>query len=169
MGLLGAALIYGDGMITPSISVLSALEGVNVTTNALKPFILPLALAILIGLFAAQRFGTATIGKAFGPIMLAWFVVIGLIGLGGVLRHPGVLAAVDPGYALGLLTHSGPVALLLLGGVFLCATGGERGRMAALLCGQSHQSACAAERHGGCAGLQRTCDRYNHSQSGGAS
>ncbi len=125
MGLLGAALIYGDGIITPSISVLSALEGVNVATTALKPFILPLAIAILIGLFVAQRFGTAAIGRAFGPIMLVWFVVIGAMGLAGVAQHPAVLAAVDPLYAVRLLGASGPGALLLLGGVFLCATGGE--------------------------------------------
>ncbi len=125
MGLLGAALIYGDGIITPSISVLSALEGVNVVTSALKPYILPLALAILVGLFAAQRFGTATIGKAFGPVMLIWFIVIGLLGLVGVIHHPVVLEAVDPTHAIRLLLASGPAAMLLLGGVFLCATGGE--------------------------------------------
>jgi KUP system potassium uptake protein len=125
MGLLGAALIYGDGIITPSISVLSALEGVNVATTALKPFVLPLAIVILLGLFAAQRFGTATIGKAFGPIMLVWFIVIGVLGLFGVLHHPVVLDAINPLYGLHLLFSSGPAVLLLLGGVFLCATGGE--------------------------------------------
>ena len=125
MGLLGAALIYGDGVITPAISVLSALEGLNVATPALKPLILPLALGILVGLFAAQRFGTATIGKAFGPIVLLWFVVIGALGLPAVIAHPQVWRAVDPEYGLRLLA-SGNVALLpLLGGVFLCATGGE--------------------------------------------
>lgn len=125
MGLLGAGLIYGDGIITPAISVLSALEGVNVVTPILKPYILPLALAVLITLFAVQRFGTAQIGRAFGPVMLVWFIVIGVIGLAGVLRHPVVLEAVDPRYGLRLLVSSGPVALALLGGVFLCATGGE--------------------------------------------
>ena len=125
MGLLGAALIYGDGVITPSISVLSALEGVNVATKALEPYILPCAVLILLALFSAQRFGTARIGHAFGPIMLAWFVVIGLLGLGGVIRHPGVLAAVNPWHAAAFLIHSGKAALLILGGVFLCATGGE--------------------------------------------
>ena len=125
MGLLGAALIYGDGVITPAISVLSALEGVNVATTALKPFILPLAIVILIGLFAAQRFGTATIGKAFGPIMLIWFLVIGALGLVGVLHHPAVLKAVDPTYAVRLLFGGHLAVLALLGGIFLCATGGE--------------------------------------------
>jgi KUP system potassium uptake protein len=125
MGLLGAALIYGDGVITPAISVLSALEGVNVATSALKPYILPIALTILVTLFAAQKLGTQKIGGAFGPIMLIWFVTIGALGLGGVLRHPAVLAAVNPLYGLTYLVQSGPKSLLILGGVFLCATGGE--------------------------------------------
>ncbi len=125
MGLLGAALIYGDGVITPAISVLSALEGVNVATTALKPYILPLALVILVGLFAAQRFGTATIGRAFGPVMLLWFVVIGVLGLVGILHHPAVLKAVDPMYAIRLLLGGKVAVLALLGGIFLCATGGE--------------------------------------------
>ena len=125
MGLLGAALLYGDGAITPAISVLSAIEGVNIATSALKPFILPIALAILLALFAVQRYGTARIGSAFGPIMLVWFVVIGLLGLMQVVRHPQVLAAVNPAYGLAFLVHSGPAAMLVLGGVFLCATGGE--------------------------------------------
>lgn len=124
-GLLGAALIYGDGIITPAISVLSALEGVNVATEGLKPIVLPLALAILIGLFAVQRFGTASIGRAFGPIMLVWFIVIGAMGAIGVVKHPGVIAAINPWLGLRLIATSWPIAGLLLGGVFLCATGGE--------------------------------------------
>jgi KUP system potassium uptake protein len=125
MGLLGAALIYGDGVITPSISVLSAVEGVNVATSALKPFVLPVAVAILLALFAVQRFGTASIGRAFGPVMLAWFLVIGGLGLVQVLHRPEVLAAVDPIYGLAFVVHKGPAALLVLGAVFLCCTGGE--------------------------------------------
>ncbi len=125
MGLLGAGLIYGDGVITPAISVLSALEGVNVVTPLVKPYVLPLALVVLVTLFAVQRFGTAKIGRAFGPVMLVWFVVIGVIGLAGVIRHPVVLEAIDPRYGLRLLLSTGPAALALLGGVFLCATGGE--------------------------------------------
>ena len=81
MGLLGASLIYGDGVITPAISVLSAVEGVNVVTAALKPYVMPVAVLILVALFAAQRFGTEKIGSAFGPIMLLWFVVIALLGV----------------------------------------------------------------------------------------
>jgi KUP system potassium uptake protein len=125
MGLLGAALLYGDGVITPAISVLSALEGVNEVTTALKPFIMPIAVGILIALFAAQKFGTERIGRAFGPIMLLWFVVIAGLGLAGIIRHPSVLAAIDPRYAIGFLMHSGATGFLVLGGVFLCITGAE--------------------------------------------
>jgi KUP system potassium uptake protein len=125
MGLLGAALIYGDGVITPAISVLSALEGINVVTEAFKPLVMPMAVAILIGLFAAQRFGTEKIGRAFGPIMLLWFIVIALLGVAAIVRHPAVIAALDPRYAVDFLRHSGAAGFLVLGGVFLCITGGE--------------------------------------------
>src|SRR5580700_11413935 len=90
MGLLGAALIYGDGIITPAISVLSALEGVNVATDTLKPYVMPLSVVVLVVLFAVQNRGTARIGGVFGPVMLVWFVVIGALGIGGILRHPAV-------------------------------------------------------------------------------
>ena len=125
MGLLGAALIYGDGVITPAISVLSALEGVNVVTNDLKPFVMPMAVVILLMLFSAQRFGTEKIGRAFGPVMLLWFVVIALLGIASILKHPQVLAAVDPRYAVRFMMASGHSGFLVLGGVFLCITGGE--------------------------------------------
>ena len=125
VGLLGAALLYGDGVITPAISVLSALEGVNVLTAVLKPFVMPMAVGILIALFAAQKFGTERIGRAFGPIMLLWFIVIAGLGLAGIVRNPSVLAAIDPRHAVGFLTHSGNVGFLVLGGVFLCITGAE--------------------------------------------
>jgi KUP system potassium uptake protein len=124
-GLFGAALIYGDGIITPAISVLSALEGVDIATAALKPYIMPLAVIILLALFASQQFGTARIGKLFGPVMLAWFTVIGVLGVGGILRHPAVLAAASPTYAVGLLATHGFASFLVLGGVFLAVTGGE--------------------------------------------
>ncbi|HEY1753161.1 MAG TPA: KUP/HAK/KT family potassium transporter [Caulobacteraceae bacterium] len=124
-GLLGAALIYGDGVITPAISVLSSLEGVNVVTTSLAPYVMPLGVLILLALFAVQRFGTASIGFAFGPIMLVWFLVIGALGLTGLVRHPVALAAIDPRYAVAYLAHAGRTGLLVLGGVFLCATGGE--------------------------------------------
>src|SRR5581483_5780655 len=125
MGLLGASLIYGDGVITPAISVLSAVEGVNVVTSALSPFVLPIAVIILVALFTAQRFGTERIGHAFGPIMLLWFIVIAALGLSGIVRYPAVLAAVDPWHAIGFLMHRGGTGLLVLGGVFLCITGAE--------------------------------------------
>jgi KUP system potassium uptake protein len=125
MGLLGAALIYGDGVITPAISVLSALEGLNAVTASFKPFVMPMAVAILFGLFASQRFGTEKIGRAFGPIMLLWFLVISVLGLLAIIQHPGVLVALNPLYAINFLRHAGAVDILVLGGVFLCITGGE--------------------------------------------
>jgi len=124
-GLLGAALIYGDGAITPAISVLSSLEGVNVVTSSLAHYVMPLGVVILVALFAVQRFGTASIGVAFGPVMLVWFAVIAALGLGGVVRHPVALLALDPRYGVDYLLHAGAVGPLVLGGVFLCATGGE--------------------------------------------
>ncbi|HEY5105767.1 MAG TPA: KUP/HAK/KT family potassium transporter [Caulobacteraceae bacterium] len=125
MGLMGAALIYGDGVITPSISVLSALEGVNVVTAAFKPYVMPGAAAILIGLFSVQRFGAAKIGDAFGPIMLIWFMVIAGLGLTGIVHNPSVLGALDPRHAAAFLAHSHGRGLAVLGGVFLCITGAE--------------------------------------------
>ncbi|MBV8455483.1 MAG: KUP/HAK/KT family potassium transporter [Acetobacteraceae bacterium] len=125
MGLFGAALIYGDGIITPAISVLSALEGVNVATDALKPYVMPCAVLILLLLFAAQTFGTARIARVFGPVMMLWFAVIGLIGLVRVVHHPAVLAAFDPAYAIGFLIGRGWGSFMVLGGVFLALTGGE--------------------------------------------
>jgi KUP system potassium uptake protein len=125
MGLVGAALIYGDGVITPAISVLSALEGINVVSDSFKPFVMPASVVILIGLFASQRFGTHKIGIAFGPVMLLWFGVIAVIGLAAIVRHPDVVAAVDPRCAVNYLRHAGREGVFVLGGVFLCITGGE--------------------------------------------
>src|SRR6202042_1635236 len=110
--------IYGDGVITPAISVLSALEGVNVVTTTLKPFVMPMAVVILLGLFAAQRFGTEKIGRAFGPIMMLWFIVIATLGLISIAHHPGVIAALDPRYAVRFMVHSGGAGFFVLGGVF---------------------------------------------------
>jgi KUP system potassium uptake protein len=125
MGLFGAALIYGDGIITPAISVLSALEGLNVGTDTFKPYVVPMAAAILLLLFGIQSRGTAVVGKAFGPIMLVWFITIALLGLTGVMRHPDVLAAVDPRHAIGFLLSGGWGGLAVLGAVFLAITGAE--------------------------------------------
>ena len=124
-GLFGAALLYGDGVITPSISVLSALEGINVATAAFKPYVLPAAIVILLALFAAQPFGTAKIGAVFGPVMLVWFGAIGLIGVFNVVAHPGALAALNPMLGLHFLATKGFASLAILGGVFLAVTGAE--------------------------------------------
>ncbi len=124
-GLFGAALIYGDGAITPAISVLSALEGLNIVEPALQPYVLPASVAILIALFALQPLGTAKIGRAFGPIMALWFLSIAALGLWGVFKHPAILAAINPLYAAHYLISHGAVSFLVLGGVFLCVTGAE--------------------------------------------
>ena len=125
MGLFGAALIYGDGAVTPAISVLSALEGLNVLTDAAKPFILPGAVVILAGLFAAQSLGTAAIGRAFGPVMALWFAVIGVIGAVHIARDPAVLAAANPTYAIHSFMTLKWQGFLVLGAVVLAITGGE--------------------------------------------
>jgi len=125
IGLFGAALIYGDGAITPAISVLSALEGLDIATPAVQPYVLPGAVAILIALFAIQPQGTARIGKAFGPIMSLWFLAIAVMGIAGIARHPAVLAALNPLYGLHYLLSNGFASFLILGGVFLCVTGAE--------------------------------------------
>src|SRR5271166_3895056 len=125
VGLFGAALIYGDGAITPAISVLSALEGVEQIAPALTAWVLPAAVAILVVLFAVQPFGTAAIGRAFGPIMLAWFLVIAALGVYGIVQHPGVFTAINPLYGLDYLLRGGFQGFLVLGGVLLCVTGAE--------------------------------------------
>jgi KUP system potassium uptake protein len=125
VGLFGAALIYGDGAITPAISVLSALEGLKIATPGVEPYIVPAAVAILIALFALQPLGTARIGRAFGPVMAVWFITIAVLGIYGILKHPGVLVAVNPIYGLRYLFSGGTGAFLVLGAVFLCVTGAE--------------------------------------------
>ncbi len=125
VGLFGAALIYGDGAITPAISVLSALEGVDMVTSALRRFVLPAAVIILVALFALQRRGTASVGALFGPVMAVWFAVIGILGIWGIAQHPAVLAALNPVAGLTYLFSAGLRGLLVLGGVFLCVTGAE--------------------------------------------
>ncbi len=124
-GLLGAALIYGDGAITPAISVLSALEGLEIATPSLTDYVLPAAVVILLVLFAVQPLGTSRIGAAFGPVMLVWFIAIGALGLWGVARYPAVLVAVNPYYGLHLLATNGMRGFAVLGGIFLCVTGAE--------------------------------------------
>lgn len=125
LGILGAALLYGDGAITPAISVLSALEGLKAPVPVLAPYVLDLSVVVLVGLFALQPLGTARIGRMFGPIMMIWFVAIGVLGLVGILRHPSVLVALDPLYGIDFLFGHGLTGFAVLGGVFLCATGAE--------------------------------------------
>jgi KUP system potassium uptake protein len=125
VGLFGAALIYGDGAITPAISVLSALEGLKIATPQVEPYIVPAAVAILVALFAIQQQGTARIGRAFGPIMTVWFLTIAALGIYGILKHPGVLAAINPLHGFQYLLSGGSGAFLVLGAVFLCVTGAE--------------------------------------------
>src|ERR1700737_4755832 len=124
-GLFGAALIYGDGAITPAISVLSALEGLEIVTPTFAPYVVPVSVVILVGLFAIQPQGTARIGRAFGPIMAFWFVTIALLGIWGISRYPSVLLAIDPRHGLSYLLAGGGSGFLVLGGVFLCVTGAE--------------------------------------------
>jgi KUP system potassium uptake protein len=125
LGLFGAALLYGDGVITPAISVLSAVEGLTVATSAFSPVVVPLTCAILIGLFVVQKRGTAGIGAVFGPVTLCWFVAIALIGLPWILRRPEILWAVNPLYGLRFFVAHRGHGFLVLGSVVLCITGGE--------------------------------------------
>jgi KUP system potassium uptake protein len=124
-GLFGAALIYGDGTITPAISVLSALEGMEQIAPSLQPYVLPASAAVLFALFVVQPLGTAKIGRAFGPVMFVWFAVIATLGVYGITRHPGVVAAINPLYGVKYLATGGAKGFLVLGGVFLCVTGAE--------------------------------------------
>ena len=125
IGLVGATLLYGDGTITPAISVLSALEGLKVYTPQMGRLVVPLTVLILVLLFLIQRRGTSWIGGIFGPVMLIWFIVIGALGVAGIAKAPTVLAALSPLPAITYLWHAGPLALPVIGGAFLAVTGGE--------------------------------------------
>ncbi len=126
VGLIGAALLYGDGAITPAVSVLSAVEGLKVDAPSLEPAVLPITIVILLGLFLVQRQGTGFIGRIFGPVMLCWFLTIGVLGVRGILMHPAILAAVNPLEALSFVWEAPPViSFLVLGAAFLAVTGGE--------------------------------------------
>lgn len=125
LGIFGAALLYGDGVITPAISVLSAVEGLKLATPLVEPYIIPATLVILIGLFWFQKHGTARIGAIFGPIMMIWFVVIGVLGVSGIAMDPTVLRAVNPVYALDFFVHHRLDAYFVMGSLFLVVTGGE--------------------------------------------
>jgi KUP system potassium uptake protein len=125
VGLIGATLLYGDGAITPAISLLSAIEGVKVYAPQLDRAVVPLTVLLLVVLFIIQKKGTSWIGGIFGPVMLAWFVAIGLLGAVGIARAPAVLAALSPLPAIAYLWHSGPLAFTVIGAAFLAVTGGE--------------------------------------------
>jgi KUP system potassium uptake protein len=125
LGIFGAALFYGDGMITPAISVLSAVEGLEVATPALKPYVIPISLIVLIGLFMVQRHGTARVGALFGPVMMLWFATLGVLGILSIMRYPEVLAAVNPWYAVAFFLQHGVAGMIVLGAVVLAVTGGE--------------------------------------------
>ncbi|CAO4154620.1 Low affinity potassium transport system protein kup [Methylorubrum aminovorans] len=126
VGLVGAALLYGDGAITPAISVLSAVEGLRVDAPGLDRFIVPIALAILVGLFLVQRRGAAFIGRIFGPVMLVWFLVLAALGVGGIVQAPQILTAINPLRAVEFTAHAGlHVGFAMLGAAFLAVTGGE--------------------------------------------
>ncbi len=126
VGLVGAALLYGDGAITPAISVLSAIEGLKVDAPWLAPAVVPITIVILVGVFVMQKHGTGVIGRIFGPVMLAWFIVLGLLGIHGIVQVPSVLAAVNPFYAFNFLIHENfHVSFAILGAAFLAVTGGE--------------------------------------------
>ena len=125
IGLFGTALLYGDGMITPAISVLSAVEGLEVSAPSLQPYVLEITVVILIGLFVLQRRGTGSVGKIFGPVMILWFIVIGALGVSAIAARPEVLKAVNPGYAISFFADHGFKGFLVLGSVFLVVTGGE--------------------------------------------
>jgi KUP system potassium uptake protein len=125
MGLFGSALLYGDGMITPAISVLSAVEGLEVATPFFEPFIISITFVILLGLFFFQRKGTGKVGMIFGPVIFVWFLAIGLLGINAILKHPQVFKALNPYYAFHFFQANGLGSMVILGAVFLAVTGGE--------------------------------------------
>jgi len=125
LGIFGSALLYADGALTPAISVLSAVEGLQIATPALATWVIPITLAILIGLFLLQSRGTARIGAVFGPVMVVWFLTLGVLGLSEIVVRPGVLAAVSPHYAVQFFADDVRRGFIVLGAVFLVVTGGE--------------------------------------------
>ncbi|MBV9482923.1 MAG: KUP/HAK/KT family potassium transporter, partial [Acidobacteria bacterium] len=125
LGVIGAALLYGDGVITPAISVLSAVEGLTLASSAFKPWIIPLTCVILIALFAMQRRGTGNVGRLFGPIMVLWFVTLAVLGVWHILKRPGILQSVLPSYGIAFFARHGLHGFLVLGSVVLVVTGGE--------------------------------------------
>jgi KUP system potassium uptake protein len=125
VGIFGTCLFYGDGVITPAISVLSAVEGLEVISPAFKKLVIPITLVILLGLFAVQKRGTSGIGKFFGPITVVWFICIAALGAAQIVTHPSILWAISPHYALGFMWNNPGTTFVILGAVVLCVTGGE--------------------------------------------
>src|SRR5437867_8739371 len=125
LGVFGASLFYGDAVLTPAISVLSAVEGLEVGTRALKPYVVPIAVGVVIGLFALQRKGTTVVGSFFGPVAALWFVAIASLGIHGIASNPTVLRALDPLHAIGFVTRHGWASFVVLGAVLLAFTGAE--------------------------------------------
>jgi KUP system potassium uptake protein len=125
LGLAGTALFFGDGSLTPAVTVLSAVEGLTLADPAFGQFVVPLTVVVLVFLFRAQHQGTGVIGVVFGPIMLLWFCVLGVLGIVNIVGNTGVLAAINPAYALGFVVHHGGASLAVLAGAFLAVTGGE--------------------------------------------
>src|SRR5438045_1345727 len=124
-GLVGAALFYGDGVITPAISVLSAVEGLKIATPVFDPYVIPIALVLLFCLFLVQRAGTAAVGGLFGPVMLVWFAVLALLGLNAIAQQPHVLHALNPLYGIRVVAEAPVRGFFMLGAVFLAVTGTE--------------------------------------------
>ena len=125
LGIFGAALLYGDGMITPAITVLGAIEGITVATPVFEPYVVPVSVAILIVVFSVQQYGTHRIGRLYGPIMVLWFAVLAVLGISWIVRQPVVLDAVNPLHAINFFRENGLHAIAVLGAVFLVVTGGE--------------------------------------------
>jgi KUP system potassium uptake protein len=125
LGIVGASLLYGDGVITPAISVLSAMEGLKLAAPSFQGFVVPVTLVILVALFAIQRYGTHLIGRLFGPVMVVWFVVLGVLGVWNIAAAPSILAALNPLAAVPILTGNPGVAAAVFGAIFLALTGGE--------------------------------------------
>ena len=125
IGLCGAALFFGDGIITPAVSVLSAIEGLAVATPTFKPYVLPIAVLILTALYVAQKHGTGRIGGLFGPILVLWFIVLAVLGAINIAHAPQILAAFNPVYGFRFMWHNGWIAFVALGAIVLAVTGAE--------------------------------------------
>lgn len=125
LGAIAASLFYGDSVITPAISVMSAIEGIGVVNPSLEHLVVPLGVAIIVVLFSAQRFGTGTVGRAFGPIMVLWFSILALLGIAQIAQHPGVLFALSPHFALKFILGEPAIAFVAFGSIVLAVTGAE--------------------------------------------